>query len=223
MPASVNGTIVTRSIPNHVTVVEEIDYFLSSREIKAERLVQYLLPVSHSIRWFGDPSFAVYLVVNLSDLELLFNMRPETDPLFFLLICMEVKPFSVAKNARSMETTAALMKLIYWFGYDPETDDYKLVKLMSYALPPDSLDDYPGCTDTIQAKWLPSHVTFITDDDVVCGDGHDGRVHWICSTVNTGKETIVTFDLGLETFGEICLPDSVVGCNGRSWNGLSLW
>ncbi|KAJ9544421.1 hypothetical protein OSB04_024128 [Centaurea solstitialis] len=87
MPASVNGTIVTRSIPNHFTVVEEIDYFLSSREIKAERLVQYLLPVSHSIRWFGDPSFAVYLVVNLSDLELLFNMRPETDPLFFLLIC----------------------------------------------------------------------------------------------------------------------------------------
>ncbi|KAJ9555967.1 hypothetical protein OSB04_010581 [Centaurea solstitialis] len=87
MPASVNGTVVTCLIPIHFTVVEEIDYFLSSREIKAERLVQYLLPVSHSIRWFGDPSFAVYLVVNLSDLELLFNMRPETDPLFFLLIC----------------------------------------------------------------------------------------------------------------------------------------
>ncbi|KAJ9539297.1 hypothetical protein OSB04_032030 [Centaurea solstitialis] len=38
---------------------KEIDYFLSSREIKAEYLVHHLLPVSHSIRCFGDPSFSV--------------------------------------------------------------------------------------------------------------------------------------------------------------------
>ncbi|KAJ9542052.1 hypothetical protein OSB04_028558 [Centaurea solstitialis] len=46
--------------------ITEIDYLLSSREIKAEHLVQYLLPVSHSIRCFGDPSFSVSQLLSCS-------------------------------------------------------------------------------------------------------------------------------------------------------------
>ncbi|KAJ9553268.1 hypothetical protein OSB04_017313 [Centaurea solstitialis] len=131
-------------------------------------------------------------------------------------------------------------ELHFRFGYDPKTDDYKLLKLMSYTLPADPLDDDypPGMGDIIQPErdfnnsindvkevevysmrngsWkllqnrLPAHITRITDEDVVCSDGHDGRLHWIGSSVNGSKQTIVTFDLGVESFGEICLPNSVI-------------
>ncbi|KAJ9553156.1 hypothetical protein OSB04_017201 [Centaurea solstitialis] len=122
----------------------------------------------------------------------------------------------------------------YLFGYDPETDDYKLLKLMSYSISPDPIDYPPGITpDVILAKWcfynsindvkevevysmrngswkllqnrLPSHIIKIFDEQVVCVDGHDGRLHWT-GIVNRNKQTLVTFDLGLETFGEIPLP-----------------
>ncbi|KAJ9553809.1 hypothetical protein OSB04_017854 [Centaurea solstitialis] len=133
------------------------------------------------------------------------------------------------------------------FGYDPKTDDYKLVKFMSYMLPPADPIDY-SYPDIIQARryflndrndvkevevysmrngsWklienrLPSHVIRITDEDVVCADGHDGILHWIGS-VNGNKQTIVTFDLGVETFGEICLSNSVI--LERDWNGLGFY
>ncbi|KAJ9553270.1 hypothetical protein OSB04_017315 [Centaurea solstitialis] len=105
-------------------------------------------------------------------------------------------------------------ELHFRFGYDPKTDDYKLLKLMSYTLPPDPLDDYsPGITpNVIQAKWyfnnsindvkevevysmrnvswkllqnrLPPHVREIVDEQ----DGHDGRLHWIGSSVNENEQ-----------------------------------
>ncbi|KAJ9553269.1 hypothetical protein OSB04_017314 [Centaurea solstitialis] len=129
----------------------------------------------------------------------------------------------------------ATCQLHFRFGYDPETDDYKLLKLMSYSISPDPIDYPPGITpDVIQAKWyfnnsindvkevevysmrnvswkllqnrLPPHVREIVDEQVVCADGHDGRLHWIGSSVNENEQTIVTFDLGMETFGEIPLP-----------------
>ncbi|KAJ9554352.1 hypothetical protein OSB04_018397 [Centaurea solstitialis] len=137
-------------------------------------------------------------------------------------------------------------QLHFRFGYDPKTDDYKLVKLMSYTLPSD-LTDYLDGTKVIQPNWyfdnsandveevevysmrngswkliesrLPSHVRGIVDEQVVCADGYDGRLHWIGSTVNGNKQTMVTFDLGVEAFGEIPLPNSVVSFNGRRWNG----
>ncbi|KAJ9553082.1 hypothetical protein OSB04_017127 [Centaurea solstitialis] len=71
---------------------------------------------------------------------------------------------------------------------------------------------------------LPAHITRITDEDVVCSDGHDGRLHWIGS-VNRSKQTIVTFDLGVESFGEICLPNSVMNEYGmaESWTKIRIF
>ncbi|KAJ9564484.1 hypothetical protein OSB04_000450 [Centaurea solstitialis] len=57
-----NSVFQNKSLAD-IDIHVEIDKFLSSREIKAEHLVQHLLPVVHSIRCFGDPSFGVYPVM----------------------------------------------------------------------------------------------------------------------------------------------------------------
>ncbi|KAJ9553927.1 hypothetical protein OSB04_017972 [Centaurea solstitialis] len=139
-------------------------------------------------------------------------------------------------------------ELHFRFGYDPKTDDYKLVKLMSFTLPP--VND-PGMTYFVQAKrcftrvvndveevevysmrngsWklienrLPLHVREIVDEEVVCVDGQDGILHWFGIVSENGwlsMQTIVTFDLSVESFGEICLPNSVIG---RYWDGLGVY
>ncbi|GKB43012.1 hypothetical protein Tco_0887954 [Tanacetum coccineum] len=54
---------------------------------------------------------------------------------------------------------------------------------------------------------VPSHVRRIYNDVEVCGDGHDGHVHWVCELAEIGNpKTILGYDLGLETFSETSLP-----------------
>ncbi|CAH1425360.1 unnamed protein product [Lactuca virosa] len=58
---------------------------------------------------------------------------------------------------------------------------------------------------------FPSHITNIIDDDYVCADGHDGHIHWLCRIgEKMDSKTIVAFDLGSETFGEILFPNSIL-------------
>ncbi|CAH1425363.1 unnamed protein product [Lactuca virosa] len=58
---------------------------------------------------------------------------------------------------------------------------------------------------------VPSHITWIDENEVVCADGHDGHLHWLgYITEEMNLKTIVAFDLGSETFREIPLPDSTV-------------
>ncbi|CAH1452779.1 unnamed protein product [Lactuca virosa] len=62
---------------------------------------------------------------------------------------------------------------------------------------------------------FPSHFQDIYDFDYLCVDGHAGYLHWHggYNYGNLVSKTIVTFDLGEEKFGEISLPDSVIGYN----------
>nr|XP_043608792.1 F-box protein CPR1-like [Erigeron canadensis] len=107
------------------------------------------------------------------------------------------------------------------FGFDPKTNDYKVIKLTYNS----SVDDniaynwFPvEVFSVLKGSWesiterFPSHVETILNMNEFVVDGYDGRLHYLCR-VNYGAErkkvTIVAFDLGDETFSEIVLPDSV--------------
>ncbi|KAL7592613.1 hypothetical protein Lser_V15G33475 [Lactuca serriola] len=127
--------------------------------------------------------------------------------------------------------------IYFRFGYDPKTKDYKVVKLQGLIGPPSRL-----CTISYVVKemlqvevysmrkgsWklttqrFPSHVTKIFEPDYLCVDGHDGHLHWLGYCDQGNVYTIVAFDLGLETFREIPLPDSLSSDNNRS-KLLGVW
>ncbi|XP_023758513.1 F-box/kelch-repeat protein At3g06240 [Lactuca sativa] len=112
------------------------------------------------------------------------------------------------------------------FGYDPRTDDYKVVKItgvsgtVNMLLPQAEVYSMrKGSWDSVKQRMemFPSHVTSIFNRDRVCTDGHDGHIHWLSFTNSKRKpETIVAFDLGAETFSEIPLPDSLLHHNVSS-------
>ncbi|PWA46849.1 F-box domain-containing protein [Artemisia annua] len=127
-----------------------------------------------------------------------------------------------------MPDTNEPIDILYRFGFDPQTDDYKVVKLICrLKQPPYIHPDLAFVTILYVVKdWLPvevysmrkgsweqvtqkvpSHVGRIYDDEEVCGDGHDGHVHWVCELAEMGDQhTILAFDLGLQTFSEISIP-----------------
>ncbi|KAL4589342.1 hypothetical protein LXL04_002248 [Taraxacum kok-saghyz] len=115
------------------------------------------------------------------------------------------------------------LKVFFRFGYDPRTDDYKLVKLTGFADVDSSLvlwwmdvEIYSmrkGSWELINERF-PSHIEWIEDHEVVCVDGPEGYIHWIGSTnQELDSKTIVAFNLGSDTFGEIPLPHSTEAYN----------
>ncbi|KAL4589350.1 hypothetical protein LXL04_002256 [Taraxacum kok-saghyz] len=114
------------------------------------------------------------------------------------------------------------VECFFRFGFDPKTDDYKVVKLTGLIshtygiklwLPIEIYSMRKGSWEFITERF-PSHITNIIDADGVCTDGHDGHLHWlgyIYRHNGTEIERIVAFDLGLETFHEIQMPDCTRG------------
>ncbi|KAJ9554008.1 hypothetical protein OSB04_018053 [Centaurea solstitialis] len=71
---------------------------------------------------------------------------------------------------------------------------------------------------------FPPNVTGIDDRDEVCLDGHDGHLHWLGKLVECRKqETKVAFDLGDETFSEICLPVDYVDRQNTLDHDWEVW
>ncbi|XP_021974633.1 F-box protein CPR1 [Helianthus annuus] len=114
------------------------------------------------------------------------------------------------------------------FGYDPETDDYKVVKFSRlFQRPVTAFESLSYFKEWLQVEvysmrkgsWklindrFPSHVGWISDFadlSIIGSDGHDGHIHWLCGlNGKITKHAIVAFDLATETFGEIALPDSI--------------
>ncbi|KAL4575328.1 hypothetical protein LXL04_022170 [Taraxacum kok-saghyz] len=129
------------------------------------------------------------------------------------------------------------------FGFDPRSDDYKIVKITSIlGKPPGDhvLQSFLGVLKDVVKEWkqvevysmrkgawqsttqrFPSHITWIDDQDEVFVDGYDGHIHWLCYTNLKGKrQVIVAFDVGHETFSEIPLPDSILDYNMNRLNVL---
>ncbi|KAJ9553271.1 hypothetical protein OSB04_017316, partial [Centaurea solstitialis] len=102
----------------------------------------------------------------------------------------------------------------YWFGFDPNNDDYKLVRIAIFVDEGEPDLDYASVQVYSMRKrcWKLINETFHAYFDKfcrykVCGDGHDGRLHWLCFDEDDHKiETLVAFDLGAERMSEIGLP-----------------
>nr|XP_043616742.1 F-box/kelch-repeat protein At3g06240-like [Erigeron canadensis] len=116
--------------------------------------------------------------------------------------------------------------VLFRFGYDPKTDDYKVVKLASIS----SLQDTRAC---VVDYWLQVEVysmrkgswkliderkqtflrkvTRIFDEAEVCVDGHNGYIHWLgYIDEEMSKQTIVAFNLNAETFTLLPLPYKIL-------------
>ncbi|CAI9260278.1 unnamed protein product [Lactuca saligna] len=106
------------------------------------------------------------------------------------------------------------------FGYDPKTDDYKVVKLENipyYEKPNINMVTQPlgEVYSMRKGSWklipqtIPSYIKLFIGQNEVCLNGH---LHWLCLTdleVSPRPQTILTFELGAMTYGQIPLPDSV--------------
>ncbi|KAL7604499.1 hypothetical protein Lser_V15G18778 [Lactuca serriola] len=128
-------------------------------------------------------------------------------------------------------------KSFFRFGFDPKTDDYKVVKLIGLTGPRNlrpKILPYPvkkwlqvevysmrkGSWEFITQRF-PSCVTEIFEPEGVCVDGHDGYLHWLgCIGEDGDRQTMVAFDLGLETFIEMSLPDAILEYRGPDSLGV---
>ncbi|KAL4575330.1 hypothetical protein LXL04_022172 [Taraxacum kok-saghyz] len=116
------------------------------------------------------------------------------------------------------------------FGYDPKTDDYKLVKVTRdkpLASSPDTvaIDCDPKSVYKVEIysmrkgfwrlipKEFPSHIlkNMSMHQTGFCVNGLDGFLHWFYFSFSLPgfSKTIVAFDLGEETFRVMPLPDSL--------------
>ncbi|XP_023762724.3 F-box/kelch-repeat protein At3g06240-like [Lactuca sativa] len=100
------------------------------------------------------------------------------------------------------------------FGYDPTTDDYKLVKLTCLDYEPPNIlwlvEVYSMRKGVFKliTQSPPSHITRIRYNHEVCVDGHNGHLHWFGYTeIGQNPVAILAFDLSAETFHEIYIPD----------------
>nr|XP_043615661.1 F-box protein CPR1-like [Erigeron canadensis] len=102
------------------------------------------------------------------------------------------------------------------FGYDPKTDDYKVVKL-SYDFLTDLVEVYSmkkhswkSVKEKFPSNNIESEIVLFNE---VCIDSHDGHVHWLRRHVVDDLDNffleIIAFDLGTETFSLISLPNSI--------------
>ncbi|CAH1428984.1 unnamed protein product [Lactuca virosa] len=131
------------------------------------------------------------------------------------------------------------IKILFRFGFDPRSDDYKVIKLTGVVREHRNISPFNGplIKDWLQVEvysmrkgtWelisqkFPSHVISIALQDEVCVDGHDGHLHWLANIQeNVMKQTIVAFDLGVETFCEILLPNSMHDYNVHHRNVLGV-
>ncbi|GJX39550.1 F-box protein CPR30-like protein [Tanacetum coccineum] len=125
--------------------------------------------------------------------------------------------------------------IIFRFGFDPKTDDYKVVKLASLS----STEDTRFCTvnswlpvevySMRRGSWkiiterFPLFVTRVFDLDEVCVDGHDGHLHWLgYIDEEMLQQTIIAFNLNTENFTEIPFPDCLVDYNILRINTLGV-
>ncbi|KAL4589343.1 hypothetical protein LXL04_002249 [Taraxacum kok-saghyz] len=147
---------------------------------------------------------------------------------------ISIKNFSLSAVSRLppfLLPDSTTSQIFLRFGFDPQTDDYKVVKLTGIM----SMKKLSSAVGRMQfpyrmKKWLkvevysmrkgswelitasvPSRIKMLIDSDLLCADGHDGHLHWISWCSRGGKtylDTIVSFDLSSHTFREIPFPDA---------------
>ncbi|XP_041009316.1 F-box protein At3g07870-like [Juglans microcarpa x Juglans regia] len=125
-----------------------------------------------------------------------------------------------AKNFPSMQYSN-LGEVVFGFGFDPTTKEYKVVKIVSYNINADRIygrslrvaDMIPeaqvfslGCSTWRIMGKLKYHLDQWSSQVLV-----NRRLHWVAWTRSYPRRTIVSFDLADEQFKEIRTPFK--GCN----------
>ncbi|KAL4571614.1 hypothetical protein LXL04_018377 [Taraxacum kok-saghyz] len=125
-----------------------------------------------------------------------------------------------------------IIEMTFRFAFDPRTEDYKVIKLSTFLLPHNAdpaLADFQNVEiySMRNRSWkfinqrFPWRVKYLSKQDEVHGDGHDGYLHWLGYVDDERKvQTIITFDLSVERFREIPPPDSIQESDGNRRNYL---
>nr|XP_043638403.1 F-box/kelch-repeat protein At3g06240-like [Erigeron canadensis] len=103
------------------------------------------------------------------------------------------------------------------FGFDPKSDDYKVVELMDHCEPDMQVEVYSMRKGTwgFISESFPSNFDWkYSGTQAIVGGHDDGHVCWLCPT-DHDYNAIIAFDLGNETFYEISLPDSICRSKGE--------
>lgn len=139
--------------------------------------------------------------------------------------------------------------LAHGFGYDPATDDYKLVRVVYIdGIVPPQVEMYTLRSGVWRYLTGPGPANVIADHTLSVF--MNGVVHWLAQTPNDEgniRNVIVVFDIGHEVFDEMPVPKSVEGmehlhmevgavdgllalfpCNGSEWDlegeeSYSIW
>ncbi|KAM3697495.1 hypothetical protein ACJW31_06G116600 [Castanea mollissima] len=139
--------------------------------------------------------------------------------------------------------------LAHGFGYDPATDDYKLVRVVYIdGIVPPQVEMYTLRSGVWRYLTGPGPANVIADHTLSVFT--NGVVHWLAQTPNDEgniRNVIVVFDIGHEVFDEMPVPKSLEGmehlnmevgvvdgllalfpCNGSGWDlegeeSYSIW
>nr|XP_043625927.1 F-box/kelch-repeat protein At3g06240-like [Erigeron canadensis] len=144
---------------------------------------------------------------------------------------MTLPPYTSRTPPPHFETWSQV-DIFFRFGFDPKSDDHKLVLFttcfnlhINRPYFPDYLQvevysTKKGSWNLITQKFSLD-VEVLDHKDADCMDGYAGYLHWLCDVTppigvslpwGLRYETIVAFDLSLETFSEIPLPDAMIDC-----------
>ncbi|KAK9160751.1 hypothetical protein Syun_007092 [Stephania yunnanensis] len=107
-----------------------------------------------------------------------------------------------------VEFSGSNFSIVYGFGYDPITDDYKVVRVYSY-------DDDDDVRHSEVKVYLLSLNSWKVIPDIPyesyyrAGRLLNGALHWVATRCNALDESslIISFDIGDEVFREVPLPE----------------
>ncbi|KAA8524974.1 hypothetical protein F0562_011388 [Nyssa sinensis] len=98
------------------------------------------------------------------------------------------------------------IKVVFGFGFDPNTNDYKVLRIVYYCYPCNQVEVYSLRTNSWREINTP--VQFIIMESS-CRVFLRGKFHWTALGVGdlNGRELIVSFDMRDEEFRHMTLPD----------------
>ncbi|XP_071711658.1 F-box/kelch-repeat protein At3g06240-like [Rutidosis leptorrhynchoides] len=174
---------------------------LYSLDINTETAKELTFP-PHQILWEEILGSCNGLVLAKDENDTVFIINPTTRD----LSKVPVSPFALPARESFV---------MYGFGYDSCTEDYKVISISFW----DTDNEYnPDCTDMLVNVYSLRNDTWKNLDNspydhavgnLISGVLVNEKLHWLTSTRSGYSSTIAAFSLSNEEFNEIELPDSI--------------
>lgn len=117
----------------------------------------------------------------------------------------------LAESNNEVISNSSEIEIMYGFGYDSLTDDYKVVTISYfhnyYLIPPDSMYVHVYSLRTNTWRWVTDSPYDFSYGRFVSGVFVDGFLHWIAKKGSDLLPVIVAFSLADETFSEVPSPN----------------